>query len=175
VPPLRARLDDVSELAHYFLFRFDRELGMDFRGFAPDTLELLQNYSWPGNVRELQSVIKQAMFNATGHLIVPEFLPEVLHRGTENSAASATPATATPACELTALIRGLLKRGEGNIYQKVIEEVERTLLVQALQHTRGHQTQASELLGLNRTTLRHKLRTLGIAVDKTVTSEGEKE
>src|SRR5262249_26679655 len=60
VPPLRDRLDDVAELAHYFLFRFDRELGLDLRAFAPEALEVLQSYSWPGNVRELQSVIKQA-------------------------------------------------------------------------------------------------------------------
>ena len=56
VPPLRDRLDDVAELAHYFLFRFNRELGLDLRGFAPEALELLQSYPWPGNVRELQSV-----------------------------------------------------------------------------------------------------------------------
>ena len=69
------------------------------------------------------------------------------------------------------MIAALLQSGENNIYQKVIEQVERTLLTQVLHHTRGHQTQASELLGLNRTTLRHKLRTLGLAVDKTVTEE----
>ena len=78
VPPLRDRLDDVAELAHYFLFRFDRELGLDLRAFAPETLELLQNYSWPGNVRELQSAIKQAMLNASGHILLPEFLPDNL-------------------------------------------------------------------------------------------------
>jgi len=58
----------------YFLFRFDRELGLDLRGFAPEALELLQQHSWPGNVRELQSEIKQAMLNASGHIILPEFL-----------------------------------------------------------------------------------------------------
>jgi two-component system nitrogen regulation response regulator GlnG len=158
----------VAELAHYFLFRFNRELGMDLRGFAPETLELLQSYDWPGNVRELQSVIKQAMFNATGKLLLPEFLPEILRRTAPLSGSAAPPG------DVAALIDSLLQGGENNIYQKVIEQVERTLLTQVLQHTRGHQTQASELLGLNRTTLRHKLRTLGLAVDKTVTDEGRK-
>ena len=78
VPPLRERLEDVSELAHFFLFRFDRELNLDLRGFAPEALEVLQSYSWPGNVRELQGVVKQAMLNASGHLILAEFLPEHL-------------------------------------------------------------------------------------------------
>ena len=93
VPPLRARLDDVAELAHYFLFRFNRELGMDLRAFAPQTLELLQNYGWPGNVRELQSVLKQAMFKATGHVLLPEFLPDIVRRGAErlNSCRSLKP------------------------------------------------------------------------------------
>ena len=176
VPPLRARLDDVAELAHYFLFRFNRELGMDLRAFAPETLELLQNYSWPGNVRELQSVIKQAMFKATGHLLLPEFLPDALHPGTKPASYVAdASAQSKPVCDLSALIDSLLQQQEHNLYQKVIDAVERTLLSQVLQHTHGHQTQASELLGLNRTTLRHKLRTLGLTVDKTVTEEGRRE
>ncbi len=173
VPPLRERLDDVAELAHYFLFRFNRELAMDLRAFAPHTLELLQNYSWPGNVRELQSVLKQAMFNATGHVLLPEFLPETVRPQAEPSGSPAS-ASSTPSSDLAVLIRSLLQRGETSIYPKVIDEVERILLTQVLQHTHGHQTQASELLGLNRTTLRHKLRTLGLAVDKTVTEEGRK-
>jgi two-component system nitrogen regulation response regulator GlnG len=176
VPPLRARLDDVPELAHYFLFRFNQELRMELRGFAPEALELLQNYSWPGNVRELQSVIKQAMFNATGHVVLPEFLPEILRRATAPSSlvGSVGSGNTPQPCELTALIRSYLKRGEPNVHQKVINEVERVLLSQVLQHTHGHQTQASEILGLNRTTLRHKLRVLGLAVDKMVTEEGRK-
>ena len=80
VPPLRDRLDDVPELAHYFLFRYDRELSLDLRSFSPEALQLLQTYSWPGNVRELQSGIKQAMLNATGHILLPEHLPEELRR-----------------------------------------------------------------------------------------------
>jgi two-component system nitrogen regulation response regulator GlnG len=176
VPPLRARLDDVPELAHYFLFRFNQELHMELRGFAPEALELLQNYSWPGNVRELQSAIKQAMFNATGHVVLPEFLPDALRRTSapSSSALSVPAGTAPPACDLTTLISSYLRRAERNIYQKVIDEVERALVSQVLQHTRGHQTHASEILGLNRTTLRHKLRTLGLTVDKTVTEEERK-
>src|SRR5581483_4839630 len=70
VPPLRDRPEDVAELANYFLFRYDRELGMDLRGFAPEALDMLQSYAWPGNVRELQGAVKQAMLNASGHLIL---------------------------------------------------------------------------------------------------------
>jgi two-component system nitrogen regulation response regulator GlnG len=166
VPPLRQRLDDVAELAHYFLFNFDRQLGLDLRGFAPETLTLLQNYPWPGNVRELQSAIKQAMLNASGHIVEPEFLPEILRRGAE-PAARADGA----ALDLAGLVESLLQGGGQDVYQKVIEAVERVLLSRVLRHTHGHQAQASELLGLNRATLRHKLRTLGLAVDKVLVDE----
>jgi two-component system nitrogen regulation response regulator GlnG len=161
VPPLRERLDDVAELAHFFLFRFDRELGLDLRGFSPEALERLQSYSWPGNVRELQGVVKQAMLNASGHLILPEFLPEQFQ---ENG--HATPLQAIPdSLELASFIESRLN-GPPGLHAEVIAAVERILLARVLQHTHGNQTQASELLGLSRPTLRHKLRTLGISAER---------
>jgi two-component system nitrogen regulation response regulator GlnG len=175
VPPLRDRLDDVSELAHYFLFQLDRELGKDMRGFAAETLALLQGYGWPGNVRELQSVIKQAMLNASGHTLVPEFLPPNLMPAARVPAVR-EPAAADPASfDLVSLIESLLAAGENNLHQKVVEAVERALLARVLRHTHGHQAQASDLLGLNRATLRHKLRALGLVVDRVVVDEGRKE
>ncbi len=176
VPPLRERLDDVAELAHYFLFSFDRELGLDLRGFAPETLALLQGYSWPGNVRELQSAIKQAMLNASGHILLPEFLPENLQRAAVPPGTVAEPGKGEPlTLDLTGLIEGLLASGEKDLHQKVLEAVERVLLGRVLRHTHGHQAQASELLGLNRATLRHKLRALGLAVDKVLVDEARKD
>ena len=164
VPPLRQRPGDVAELAHYFLFRFDRELGKDLRGFDPAALALLEAYSWPGNVRELQSAVKQALLNASGHLVLPEFLPEAIRQ---------TPSEASPPTtgEIDRLIEGLIARGEKDVYARVIEAVERALFQRVLQQTHGHQAQASEILGINRTTLRHKLRALGLGVDKVVTEE----
>jgi two-component system nitrogen regulation response regulator GlnG len=169
VPPLRERPDDVAELAHYFLFRFDRELTLDFRGFAPETLELLEKYTWPGNVRELQSVIKQAMLQGSGHLVLPEFLPEVLHATAGPAAPPPNNVTDVGALDLAGLIASCLEHGETGVHERVIAAVERVLFSRVLSHTHGNQSQASDLLGLNRQTLRHKLRTLGLAVDKTVT------
>jgi two-component system nitrogen regulation response regulator GlnG len=171
VPPLRDRLDDVAELAHYFLFRFDRELGLDFRAFAPEALTLLESYRWPGNVRELQSVIKQAMLNGSGHLVLPEFLPEEVRHPAQEPPAAAR----TPAFDLGTLIDRLLQTGEKGLYDQVIGAVERILFTRVLGHTHGHQVQASELLGLNRQTLRTKLRSLGLAVDKILTEESAHE
>jgi two-component system nitrogen regulation response regulator GlnG len=168
VPPLRDRLSDVPELAHYFLYRFDRELGLDLRAFAPETLEVLQNYNWPGNVRELQSVIKQAMLNASGHLLAPEFLPNELGQEPQPAELSAP---GPGALDLEALVDHLLLQQETDLHRRVVEAVERVLFSRVLRQTHGHQAQASELLGLNRATLRHKLRTLGLAVDKILVDE----
>ena len=174
VPPLRERLDDVPELAHYFLFRFDRELGLDLRGFAPEALELLQNYPWPGNVRELQSVVKQAMLNASGHLIVAEFLPQHLLGTAPRPAPS--PATAAggdaeaeaSSFNLAAFIESRLHSAAGRLHEEVIGAVERILLTRVLRHTQGHQNQASELLGISRGTFRHRMRTLGMTMGGTL-------
>ena len=178
VPPLRARLDDVPELAHYFLYRYDREMGTDLRAFAPETLEILQGYAWPGNVRELQSVIQQSMLNASGKILFPEFLPEsVLRKKDEPQppAAAGEIAGSELANEINKLIDSQLVESKGRLHQQVMDRVERILLQRSLQHTHGNQTQASELLGLNRTTIRYKLRTLGLGVDKTVTEDGASE
>jgi two-component system nitrogen regulation response regulator GlnG len=172
VPPLRDRPDDVAELAHYFLFQINRELGMDLRGFAPETLEVLQSYSWPGNVRELQSAIKQAMLNASGHILLPEFLPEHLHRVAAFTRTRAEPSNAAATgLDLQNLVALLLERGETNLYAQVLQAVDAFVLTQVLGHTHGHQGRASVILGLNRSTLRHKLRALGLAVDKIVTGD----
>jgi two-component system nitrogen regulation response regulator GlnG len=162
VPPLRERPDDVPELAHHFLFRYGREAGRDLRGFSPEALEMLRRYPWPGNVREMQGVIRQAILRSTGHLLLAEFLPE--------SVRGATPAMEEMQGKLDveALIESLLQGGETGLYEKVVHAVERVLLPRVLKQTHGHQAQASAMLGLNRTTLRTKLRDLGLSVERVV-------
>jgi two-component system, NtrC family, nitrogen regulation response regulator GlnG len=163
MPPLRDRAEDIPELAHHFLFRFARELGRDVRGFAPEVVEQFQRHPWPGNVRELQGVIKESLLRATGQTLLPEFLPTGFAPGERR--ASTTPAGPT----LTELIESRMTDGRGEVYDRVVGQVERELITAALRLTHGHQAQASELLGINRTTLRTKLKELGIAVDKVVT------
>ncbi|MBY0523879.1 MAG: sigma-54-dependent Fis family transcriptional regulator, partial [Gemmataceae bacterium] len=165
VPPLRERLDDVAELAHYFLFRFNHELKRDLRGFAPEALELLQGYPWPGNVRELQSTIKEAMLNASGHLLLAEFL----HASLRCPSAETPGPKASEGFELIGLIESLLAQGETDLHGKIVESVERVLFARVLRQTRGHQAQASELLGISRATLRARLKALGLGVDRVLT------
>ncbi len=75
IPPLRERRQDIALLLDWFLSRYRKELGKDVHGFSPEALEVLLNYSWPGNVRQLQSVLKQALVQATAPIVLAEFLP----------------------------------------------------------------------------------------------------
>jgi DNA-binding protein Fis len=95
-------------------------------------------------------------------------LPEELHG---KQPAPTAPVSDLGELNLTALIESLLARSEEDVYRKVIEAIERELLPCVLRHTRGHQGQASAILGLHRATLRHKLRSLGFAPDKVFVHE----
>ncbi len=75
LPPLRERLDDLPLLLQHFVPLFSRKLGREVRSVAPEAMDVLRRYSWPGNLRELQSVLKQALLQATGTVLLPEFLP----------------------------------------------------------------------------------------------------
>jgi two-component system nitrogen regulation response regulator GlnG len=166
VPPLRDRAGDVAELAHHFLFRFNRELGMSVQGFDPETLSCLGQYRWPGNVRQLQSVIKESMLRTAGPLLLPEFLPGALRAAPAEAAAP--PDTEPAGLDVLKITEDLMQRGENDLYAKVLRVVERTLFTRVLQETHGHLGRTSERLGLNRSTLRYKLRDLGLSVDRVV-------
>ena len=172
VPPLRERKEDVPELAHHFLYQFDRQLNLDLRGFAPESLDLLQQYPWPGNVRELQGVIKEAMLRATGHILLPEHL-RLESNSDDPAKLSAVEPVATKGWDLIARIEQLFADGQKNVYGRLMPSIETELLTRALHHSQGHQSQASDLLGINRTTLRTKLRELGIAIEKVVADRSE--
>ena len=106
------------------------------------------------------------MLNASGHLIMPEFLPEQVLGRPE----SMVPGEAVgDDIDLAGLIEDLLRQPDGRLHERVVAAVERVLFTRVLRHTHGHQAQASETLGLNRSTLRHRLKTLGLAVDRFVT------
>jgi two-component system nitrogen regulation response regulator GlnG len=173
VPPLREHREDVAELAHNFMFRFNHELGMDIRTIAPATLELLQGYSWPGNVRELQGMIRLAMLQASGHVLFPEFFPQEIRQAVAADADHSTPTQpGTPSSPtLQSLVENLIHSGGKDLYAKAVESLERVLVPRILRHTQGHQTNASELLGISRNTLRQKMRSLGFAIDRVFTDD----
>jgi two-component system nitrogen regulation response regulator GlnG len=158
VPPLRERKADIPELAHHFLFRSAREGNRDVRGFAPEALDRLQRLDWPGNVRELLNCVRSAVYRAAGTLVTPDQLPDL--------AAAAPARDGEPLPDLAPAIDAMLGDGRRRVHERLLALVERELIARALRATDGNQTQASELIGLSRVTLRHKMRELGIAVER---------
>jgi two-component system nitrogen regulation response regulator GlnG len=170
LPPLRERGDDVSMLIQYYLRRYSRELGRDISQVAPEALDRLRSYSWPGNIRELQSVLKQALLQASGTVLLPAFLPEISGAAPSHDAPKAPPPEDQG---LQAFIRQRLTPDASDLYAQVHRELDRTFLTLVLDHTEGSQRQAARLLGIARQTLRQKLRELGLHVTHSVEAEEE--
>jgi two-component system nitrogen regulation response regulator GlnG len=160
LPPLRERGDDLSLLVQHFLRRFSQEMGREVRQVAPDALEQLRAYSWPGNIRELQSVLKQALLQASGPVLLPAFLPQSLGRSGE--AASGSPAEEEQGME-TFVIRQRLGADVRDLYAEIHRQVDRQLLTRVLQFTGGNLQQAALLLGIARRTIRLKSRDLALS------------
>ncbi|MGE0610618.1 MAG: sigma-54-dependent transcriptional regulator [Pirellulales bacterium] len=168
LPPLRERTGDMPLLIEHFLRRYNAELGKSVRSVGPDALPLLEQYPWPGNIRELQSTLKFAMVNARGDILTADCLPPGFPEEQDNAAAVGA---SEGQIDVAALTKRLLATGEEDIYRKVLLVVDRAILGEVLKFAAGNQVEASQILGISRTTLRTKLRALGLAVEKQLLSE----
>jgi two-component system nitrogen regulation response regulator GlnG len=130
---------------------------------------VLRGYSWPGNLRELQSVLKEALLRASGPVLVPDFLPASLGAG---SSPPAGPQAALG--DWDAFLEGRLQAGSHHLYEEWLTRAERHLIRRVLERTHGNQAQAAKILGITRLTLRTKIRSLGITIDRSVRSEGDR-
>jgi two-component system response regulator PilR (NtrC family) len=151
VPSLRERREDVAELAEHFLLRCAAEQGKEIRALTPDALRALDTYAFPGNVRELENVLERAVTLASSPLIGLGDLPREI---------VGAPAQAMPS--LVALPE------EGCNLDSVLGEVERRLILQALDRCGGVRTSAAKLLGVTLRSLRYRLQ-------KHMLDEGERE
>jgi nitrogen regulation protein NR(I) len=167
IPPLRERRADLPLLIAHFLKVLNQQFGKRVNSVAPDAMQALDSYLWPGNVRELQSAIRHAYVQSAGEIITLNCLPEHLRR--EISAPrqpQPEPRPEPKLVELSEMVVSLIESGESNIYDKVCSRVDRVVLEAVFRYAKGSQVQASELLGISRTTLRSKLRALGLAIEK---------
>jgi DNA-binding NtrC family response regulator len=138
LPPVRERRGDIPLLAGYFIDRFNREFRKRVRGLSPAATDLLQQYSWPGNVRELRNAIERAMLLIDREWLEPD--------------------------DFTTLTRSVTPTQFRLPPEGVnLEEVERQLLLQALERAGGNQTQAAQLLGINRDQVRYRIEKFGLA------------
>jgi two-component system nitrogen regulation response regulator GlnG len=165
IPPLRERVEDIPLLVEYFLVRLNRELDRRVQGVAAEAMELLTRHPWPGNVRELQSAVKYALVHASGNLLTPDCLPPHLR---EPASPRASGAAGSAALDVVELVRGLLAQKGDSIYYQVQAAVDRVVLDLVLEHVKGNQVEAAEILGISRNTLRSKLRSLGLVIEKQV-------
>jgi two-component system nitrogen regulation response regulator GlnG len=167
LPALRERADDILILLEHFLGRFNRELGRNVCDISPDALDMLMHYTWPGNVRELQAVVKQALLQATGPVLMPEFFPDEVRNGSRGGGAG-TEGDAARCSEFESFIEKQLRGGTEELYAEALAHMERMLLTRVLRHTAGNQSKAAKLLGITRGSLRNKIRTLRITIDQVV-------
>ena len=145
LPPLRERKGDIPLLARRFLQDYSEKYKkMSLKEISPEAEELLDAYRWPGNIRELRNVIERVVVLETDAIVRPEHLPaEILH--------FKKPAAAKPGPGLTIPDTGMS-----------LEEVEKNLIVQALEKSRQNKTLAAKLLGITYDSLRYQVKKFGL-------------
>jgi two-component system nitrogen regulation response regulator GlnG len=168
LPPLRERSEDIPALARHFFGLASTE-GLPLKSLTSEAMERLKEYRWPGNIRELENLVRR---------IAALYAQEVIDLGViEQELAEAAPATATSEIPANEGMGQAVERHlreyfaahkdalpAGGLYDRVLREVERPLILLTLAATRGNQIKAAQLLGLNRNTLRKKIRELDIQV-----------
>ena len=149
LPPLRERREDIPLLIDFFVKKFHRKGKGKALVFPPEVMTILLRYDWPGNVRELENLVERLNVLVSDEVVKPEDLPErfqkIEFRGQEMEVLSPQISE------------------EGIDLSKTLEEIERELILKALQKAGGVRSKAASLLGLNRTTLIEKLKRLGIS------------
>jgi DNA-binding NtrC family response regulator len=134
LPPLRERADDIPRLVTFYIDVYNTEFKKKIRGVTPEAMEQIKRHPWPGNIRELRNAIERAMLLSDGPVLDT----------TDFSAGGAMPVRLGDAVELPA--SGI-----------DLEQLERSLVVQALERTGWNQTKAATLLGLNRDQIRYRV------------------
>jgi two-component system nitrogen regulation response regulator GlnG len=168
IPPLRERSEDIPELVAHFLTNAEAE-GMPVKSFVPEAMSRLQNYRWPGNVRELENLVQRLTALYSQDVISVEIVEAEL----AHAVPGASEGTGMEEESLSDAIERHLRtyfsaHRDGlptvGLYDRILHEMERPLITLSLEATRGNQVRASTLLGLNRNTLRKKIRELDIDV-----------
>lgn len=134
LPALRERTADIPALLHFYIDTFNTEFRKHVQGVAPDALKRLQSYGWPGNIRELRNAVERAMLLGDSKLLTVDDFPMV-----GDAQARLTEAVPLPSSGID------------------IEQLERSLVVQALERSGWNQTRAAALLGLNRDQIRYRI------------------
>ena len=156
IPPLRKRKEDIPKLANHLVKKYNQEYGRLVKGISKEAMNILMGYEWPGNVRELENIIGRAMINAgtNADTIEKEHLPPLGMLST------------APQVEPTTKSKTKYQVTEHDIQSKslkeILEEVEKQVILETLEHTDGNKTEAAKLLGIAIRSLYYKLEKFGI-------------
>jgi two-component system nitrogen regulation response regulator GlnG len=171
LPPLRERLEDIPDLVRHFLGIAEKE-GLPPKTFEQAAIERLKRYHWPGNIRELENLVRRLSAIYVQDTITGEMVESELASAARTPFAEA----AERAGDLSESVERFLSDyfmsfGQdlppAGLYTRVLRKIELPLITAALAATRGNQIRAADLLGLNRNTLRKKIRDLGVRVIRT--------
>jgi two-component system nitrogen regulation response regulator GlnG len=170
LPPLRERAEDIPDLVRHFLRRAEEE-GLPAKHLDSEALDLLKHYRWPGNVRELENLIRRLAVLHSGETIPSSAISTELKEpmrlsDTDVGDEAASLSEAVERHLTTYFLAQGDKLPPPGLYDRIVREIERPLLSICLGATRGNQIRAAHLLGLNRNTLRKKIRDLGLEVIK---------
>ncbi|MDQ6992311.1 MAG: sigma-54 dependent transcriptional regulator [Mariprofundus sp.] len=157
IPPLRDRRDDIPELAAFLLEQAVKELNMDEPILLDDAVDLLSRHDWPGNVRELKNVMRRLAVLTPGATITLTDVALAIGNVDNHTGSEETLAESVTRCTRQYLHQ-LGYAAPTNLHQHLLEQIEPPLLVLALQQSRGNQLKVSEMLGLNRNTVRKLLK-----------------
>jgi two-component system nitrogen regulation response regulator GlnG len=167
LPPLRERIEDIPDLVRHFLRKAEEE-GLPPKYLDAGAQQLLRQYRWPGNVRELENLIRRLAVLHAGETIPESAIAAELKEPPRATAAETGQADSLSAAVELHLTRYFAEHGDRlpppGVYDRMLQELERPLLSICLAATRGNQIRAAHLLGLNRNTLRKKIRDLGLEV-----------
>jgi len=174
LPPLRERHEDIEDLANHFLMR-GMNTGLAKKEFSRDALNLLNKMTWPGNVRELENLVLRLLVLVDDVVIRPSDITAVMvHPRTKEEAVTEGLSPSDPVMlSLAGAAQFHIDRyfrahdddlPPAGLYTRVMAEVEKPLIEETLRSTAGNQLKAADVLGLNRNTLRKKIRELGITL-----------
>jgi len=154
--PLKERKEDILLLAGQYIKLASDQIGTEIKELSRDTEEYLATYEWPGDEKELETAVKKACILSEGLVLEVEDF-DLKHRQVRSIAKFVE-------SKLKGFMRNIKRFEAFNLYDMVIPEVEKSLIMMVLNETRGNQIKAASLLGINRNTLRSKIKKLGIKV-----------
>ncbi len=158
IPPLRERKEDIPLLLKFFLEKSRHELGSEVTGYTEATLNCLLQYFWPGNVRELENLVKRAVVMSRGPNLTSEYICTILQDGTLTKKTGKNNFDLLLRNNLAEFVQRMVLAGARDIRKLLLDRIEAPLIEMVMKEVGGNQIKAAQLLGINRNTLRKKMR-----------------